>query len=331
MSEQKQPRNQGDHQRRHRNRGGKRGKQNRGQQSGQHERQSNKDFIPGRDGGGRRRNRRGRSQEQQAPPPKLTWWQKLKRLLGGGPEPQNQKPRAGSGKQGGQPKSNVRNLRGDKDGAGGGGRAARQDRQRPARERVPGNPDEVETPRVHVGNLSYEVTEEELRELFRGVGNVRHVEVAYNRNTYRSKGFGFVEMLHLDEAKQAVEILHDQFFKGRRMTVSGAKPRGSDPREDREEQPRRQQRGEQRERGERSERRERGPRPPRGERKPVEETTTPLLSEDDLEDSAQITTIVETPVTEAVAESPANPENPASPEIQEPAPIPEEQAEPVVE
>jgi hypothetical protein len=49
------------------------------------------------------------------------------------------------------------------------------------------------------------------------------VEVVYNRTTHRSKGYGFIEMIDIDEAKRTVEVLHDQFFMGRQLTVSGAK------------------------------------------------------------------------------------------------------------
>jgi RNA recognition motif-containing protein len=58
--------------------------------------------------------------------------------------------------------------------------------------------------------------------------------VVYNRSTHRSKGYGFVEMLRMDEAIRAVEVLHDQPFMGRKMTVSGAKSKGQDEREDME-------------------------------------------------------------------------------------------------
>jgi RNA recognition motif-containing protein len=94
----------------------------------------------------------------------------------------------------------------------------------------------VESSRVYVGNLSYDVTEQDLQELFKGIGGVRNVEIVYNRSTHRSKGYGFVEMLHKDEAVRAVEVLHDQHFMGRKLTVSGAKSKGQDEREDRDEQ-----------------------------------------------------------------------------------------------
>jgi len=104
----------------------------------------------------------------------------------------------------------------------------------------------VESPRVFVGNLSYDVTEGDLQDLFKGIGGVRNVEIVYNRSTHRSKGYAFVEMLHMDEAKRAVEVLHDQPFMGRKMAVSGAKSKGQDEREDNEEREERQERQERR-------------------------------------------------------------------------------------
>ena len=97
-----------------------------------------------------------------------------------------------------------------------------------------GDPKSVESTRVYVGNLSYDVSEQDLQELFKGIGGVRNIEIVYNRSTHRSKGYGFVEMLRMDEAMRAVEVLHDQPFMGRKMTVSGAKSKGQDEREDME-------------------------------------------------------------------------------------------------
>lgn len=83
----------------------------------------------------------------------------------------------------------------------------------------------VETPRLYVGNLSYETTEYDIEELFKGVGTVKKVEIIYNRHTHKSKGYGFVQMLNTDEAKRAVEVLHEQPFMGRNMIVNGSKAR----------------------------------------------------------------------------------------------------------
>lgn len=85
---------------------------------------------------------------------------------------------------------------------------------------------EVSGPRLYVGNLSYDTTEEDLQELFSGVGGVESAEVVTHKNTQRSKGFAFVVLRSIDEAKRAVEVLHDKEFMGRKITVSGAKSAG---------------------------------------------------------------------------------------------------------
>jgi RNA recognition motif-containing protein len=82
---------------------------------------------------------------------------------------------------------------------------------------------EVTTPRLYVGNLSFDATESDLFELFNGVGAVQNAEVVTYRHNQRSKGFAFVQMLTVDEAKRAVEELHDKEFLGRKLVVSGAK------------------------------------------------------------------------------------------------------------
>lgn len=82
---------------------------------------------------------------------------------------------------------------------------------------------EITTPRLYVGNLDFKATEEHLEELFKGVGTVASVEIVANPQTHQSKGFGFVEMNHIDEARRAVDVLHDQDFMGRRLQITGAK------------------------------------------------------------------------------------------------------------
>lgn len=79
--------------------------------------------------------------------------------------------------------------------------------------------------RLYVGNLSYEATESELEDLFKGFGNVRSVEIIYNPRTYKSKGYAFVEMYQLDDARKAAEVLHGQPFMGRELMVSAASER----------------------------------------------------------------------------------------------------------
>lgn len=82
---------------------------------------------------------------------------------------------------------------------------------------------EVTSPRLYVGNLSFDATESDLFELFNGVGHVQNAEVVSYRHNQRSKGFAFVSMQTIDEAKRAVEELHDKEFLGRKLVVSGAK------------------------------------------------------------------------------------------------------------
>lgn len=82
---------------------------------------------------------------------------------------------------------------------------------------------EVTSPRLYVGNLSFDATESDLFDLFNGVGQVQNAEIVSYKHNQRSKGFAFVQMLTVDEAKRAVEELHDKEFLGRKLVVSGAK------------------------------------------------------------------------------------------------------------
>ena len=82
---------------------------------------------------------------------------------------------------------------------------------------------EVTSPRLYVGNLSFDATESDLFELFNGVGQVQNAEVVTYKHNQRSKGFAFVQMLTVEEAQRAVSELHDKEFLGRKLVVSGAK------------------------------------------------------------------------------------------------------------
>ena len=196
-------------------------------------------------------------------PAKLSFWQKILKAIGLYKEPVPPSRIERSDRQEGKvestpfpsgdraPKSNTRNARTNEGEAREPReprpprepREPRADGERPPRkERAPrdndrprgGDPKSVESTRVYVGNLSYDVSEQDLQELFKGIGGVRNIEIVYNRSTHRSKGYGFVEMLRMEEAMRAVEVLHDQPFMGRKMTVSGAKSKGQDEREDME-------------------------------------------------------------------------------------------------
>jgi RNA recognition motif-containing protein len=91
-------------------------------------------------------------------------------------------------------------------------------------------PVEVTSPRLYVGNLSFDATESDLFELFNGVGHVQNAEVVSYRHNQRSKGFAFVQMQTVEEARRAVEELHDKEFLGRKLVVSGAKTSERQPR-----------------------------------------------------------------------------------------------------
>jgi RNA recognition motif-containing protein len=81
--------------------------------------------------------------------------------------------------------------------------------------------------RLYVGNLSYGVTNATLEQLFAPFGEVRSAQVVMDRDTGRSKGFGFVEMADGNAAQQAINGLNDVENDGRRLTVNEAKPRES--------------------------------------------------------------------------------------------------------
>lgn len=216
------------------------------------------------------------------PPVQLSWWQKLLKAIGlykeptpparperkpqSEPRPAKSNTRNARTQEGTDPESRDerpprrenREARGgesrggegresrggeSRENRGGEGRENRGgERNRGEQRSRGGDRSTVESPRVYVGNLSYDVSEQDLQELFKGVGPVRNVEIVYNRTTHRSKGYGFVEMLHMDEAIRAVEVLNDQHFMGRKMTVSGAKSKGQDDRDEHEERPEREAR-----------------------------------------------------------------------------------------
>jgi len=79
--------------------------------------------------------------------------------------------------------------------------------------------------KLYVGNLSYSATHTNLEEWFAQYGTVQSAQVITDRDTGRSKGFGFVEMDTDAQAQAAIQGLNDQEFDGRRLTVNEAKPR----------------------------------------------------------------------------------------------------------
>jgi RNA recognition motif-containing protein len=79
--------------------------------------------------------------------------------------------------------------------------------------------------KLYVGNLNYSVDGAQLEELFSKYGSVRSAQVIQDRETGRSKGFGFVEMADADSAREAIEVLNDHEHDGRRLTVNEARPK----------------------------------------------------------------------------------------------------------
>jgi len=156
--------------------------------------QSGRRSRPSRGGGRRRGDRRQRPFAAPAKPQKKTFWQRIAAFFGNG-QPVGKSTAAPS-------------------------RNGSQQQPRPARK-----PEAVEvtTPRLYVGNLSFDASESDLFELFNGVGHVQNAEVVSYRHNQRSKGFAFVQMQTVDEAKRAVAELHDKEFLGRKLVVSGAK------------------------------------------------------------------------------------------------------------
>ena len=181
----------------------------------------------GRQGQGsrRRRNNKGRPyrrrmpRAQETPAPKPSLLQRILGFFGFG----KKKDAAKSNKDNRRndkrkPKENVRVAKG-RSNQGGNPAARGEKRRRPASVAPTRNG------RLYVGNLSYEATEAELEDLFKGFGNVRSVEIIYNPRTYTRKGYACVEMQLLEDAQRAAEVLHGQPFMGRELMVSAASER----------------------------------------------------------------------------------------------------------
>jgi hypothetical protein len=153
---------------------------------------------------GERSQERGVRPEPEAKPAKLSFWGKILAFF--------------TGKKSAQTSSKHRDSRAprSRDAA-----APRAERRAAPPETVP-----VNTPKLYVGNLSYDATESDLVELFNGVGKVQNTEIVTHRGTERSRGYGFVTMLTVDEALRAVQELHDKPFMGRKLVVTGSKSEG---------------------------------------------------------------------------------------------------------
>jgi cold-inducible RNA-binding protein len=79
--------------------------------------------------------------------------------------------------------------------------------------------------KLYVGNLSFRVTSEDLQEYFAAAGAVESANVVFDRETGRSRGFGFVEMASEDDANNAIAQFNGQEYDGRNMVVNEARPR----------------------------------------------------------------------------------------------------------
>ncbi|MFP4356777.1 MAG: RNA recognition motif domain-containing protein [Phycisphaerae bacterium] len=79
--------------------------------------------------------------------------------------------------------------------------------------------------KLYVGNLTYSMTEDDVRQLFEQHGSVGSASIIMDRATGRSKGFGFVEMGNDKEAEAAISALNGKEIDGRELTVNEAKPR----------------------------------------------------------------------------------------------------------
>jgi len=83
---------------------------------------------------------------------------------------------------------------------------------------------------LYVGNLPHSTTEAELRNLFEAHGAVEKITLVTDRDTGRSRGFGFVEMINASEADQAIAALNGTDLGGRTLTINEAKPKAERPR-----------------------------------------------------------------------------------------------------
>lgn len=173
--------------------------------------------------GGQRRNWSDRQSGGDRPAPKApaaapSLWQRIVSFFSGS---KNKPAKAPSAPRG----STMHPAYGNNNGSNVQPSAAPERRSGPQPARFSHKPEvvDVTTPRLYVGNLSFDATDEDLAELFKGVGKVATAEVVTHRHTERSKGFAFVQMMTVDEARRAVAELHDRPFMGRPLVVSGAK------------------------------------------------------------------------------------------------------------
>ena len=179
----------------------------------------------GRSYGNDRRDSSGyRPKYRKEAPAKLSLWQRFLGLFGI------------------RPSKNNKHAARDKAAAKTNTRVARNRQDRVSAPKQP-----VSNRRLYVGNLSYEATESDLEDVFKGIGEVNSVEIIYNPRTHKKK---------MEDAIRSVDILHNQPFMGRNLLVSGANERQEQPRQPRED---------------------RAPREEQDSMAEVKETSTPLL------------------------------------------------------
>ena len=86
---------------------------------------------------------------------------------------------------------------------------------------------------IYVGNLPYSATENSLKSLFEGHGDVTTAKIVTDKFTGSSRGFGFVEMPNADEAQKAIDELNGKDFEGRKLVVNESRPRETTGRDNR--------------------------------------------------------------------------------------------------
>ncbi|MCH8545799.1 MAG: RNA-binding protein [Cryomorphaceae bacterium] len=84
--------------------------------------------------------------------------------------------------------------------------------------------------KIYVASIPFRSSEDDLREVFETYGEVNSVRIVKDRETQRSRGFGFVEMFNDSEAQSAIDSLHGSDFQGRQLVVNEARPREERPR-----------------------------------------------------------------------------------------------------
>ncbi len=82
---------------------------------------------------------------------------------------------------------------------------------------------------IYVGNLSYDITDDEVRNIFSPHGEITSVSIIKDKYSGQSKGFGFVEMPNQAEAEEAIKTLNESDLKGRNIKVNQAKPKEERP------------------------------------------------------------------------------------------------------